>query len=43
MEQEPEATAAFFASIAGVHALRIQLALAQLPLMPRAWRHRLGP
>ncbi|GHF21444.1 MULTISPECIES: winged helix-turn-helix domain-containing protein [Streptomyces] len=42
MDQEPEATAAYLGSIATLHALRTQLALSNMPFMPRPWRHTLG-
>ncbi|MBH1937916.1 helix-turn-helix transcriptional regulator [Streptomyces sp. AV19] len=40
-DAEPEATAAYRASVASLHALRTQLALGQAPSMPKEWRDRL--
>ncbi|KNB53915.1 winged helix-turn-helix domain-containing protein [Streptomyces caatingaensis] len=40
-DAEPEATAAYRASVASLHALRTQLALGQAPSMSKAWRDRL--
>lgn len=37
-DEEPEATAAFRGSVAGMHALHTQVAIGRAPSMPRPWR-----